>query len=609
MKLSTKLIFSFSVVILLVGGIGLISSYTNEAVKDQVTAESRQAIKEVELAGEMGLQLYQSLTRTQYLLENQYRQSLSTNYSRGDRSRKILIEDIDEALQNFRNSLGKIREVVKKNSPVISTDTAGAKSIIGLLDKLEKKFSIYTSLLKQFQTLSSGSYEDSKEFFTVTIEPYFRTNMLPLIDQIRQKVQQNHEQKIAGLNRYLNRVGYGLIIGTFFALAAALSVTFFLYRSIANPVQKIAEAAKSIGRGNLNERIGYQSSDELGELSNTFDRMAENLSQTTVSRDYIDSIIEAMEDLLIVTDTDNNITRVNSAGIAMLGISEDDLLGKKADTIFRNLSQPILGQEADQNINSCNAELDSGDEAPVSISKGSILDRDGNIDGYVIVASDISSEKKAQKKIAQSLREKEVLLAEIHHRVKNNLAVISGLLQMQMWDANNDYAVSALQQSHLRVRSIALVHEQLYQSESLSYIEFDTYIRDLLEAIQDTYLSDESDIQITTDLERVILNVNQAIPCSLLINELVINAFQHAFEEGDEGTIEVALSRLNGQVMLKVKDNGKGFPDIPSEEGHSEMTLVHTLTKQLSGDIVFQNDKGANITVTFETKEKPNTAL
>jgi PAS domain S-box-containing protein len=335
--------------------------------------------------------------------------------------------------------------------------------------------------------------------------------------------------------------------------------------------------------------------------------MAENLSQITVSRDYIDSIIEAMGDLLIVTDAEYNITRVNSAGAAMLGLSEEKLLGKKADTIFKNVSEPIFGEQAAQNINGCNADIfdSKEEETPVSVSKGTI----SVTDGYVIVASDISSEKKAQQKIAQSLKEKEVMLAEIHHRVKNNLAVISGLLQMQMWESENEHVVSALQQSQFRVRSIALVHEKLYQSETLSHIEFDSYIRDLLDGISETYLSDEPDIKITTDLADLVLNINQAIPCSLLVNELVINAFNHAFEQQEEGTIHVSITQLNNKVTVVVKDSGRGFPDTESAPEEMGMMLVETLSKQLQGDISFENDGGAKVSMTFQIEKTPNNSF
>lgn len=607
MKLKTKLILSFSVVVLLVGGIGITSSYINESVKDQVTTESRQAIEEVKLAGEMGLQLYQSLTKTQYLLEEQYRHNLSSDFNQRELTNKMVVEDINSSIKNFRQSMQNTRAIINKDHSLLFRDTTDTAQVLTLLNRLEKNFNIYTSLVEQLQQLSIESYDDGKEFFTVTIEPYFRTNLLPLIEEVRNEIQKNHEQKIAGLNSKLAQVGYILGIATVFALMVAISLTFFLYRSIANPIKKLADAAQSIAQGNLDKRINYQLDDELGQLSQTFNNMAESLSRTTVSRDYVDSIIESMADLLVVTDQQYNISRINSAGLMMLDCKEKELLNRSVTTIFKDGENSVLFNDDSKSektmIQGAELLVDNDKELPVNVSKGTIKDREGTIDGYVIVASNISSEREAQKKIKQSLKEKEVLLAEIHHRVKNNLAVISGLLQMQIWEAENEKVASALQQSQLRVRSIALVHEKLYQSESLSYIEFDKYIEDLLQAIRNIYRDEESNIKINTNLQNVILNINQAIPCSLLINELVINSFKYGFDDGEKGTIEVSIEKNDSKVKLTVKDNGKGFHKIHPDFDSPEISLIDTLAKQLNGDLTIRNENGATTAVLFENEE------
>ena len=605
MKLRTKLIVSFAVVVLLVGGIGFTSSYINESVKDQVTAESKDAIKEVELAGEMGLQLFRSLTKTQYLLEAQYRQSLSTDFSKRGMSNEVVIENIDTSLQNVRQSIQETRELIEQDNKTFYSDEADTSSVLGLLEQLEKKFGIYTSLVKQLQELSKTSYADGKEFFTVTVEPYFRTNLLPLIENVRTTMQQNHQQKIAGLNSELDRVGRILGFATIFALLVAISLTYFLYRSIANPINKLARAAKSIAQGDLDERIDYDSNDELGQLSRTFNNMAESLSRTTVSRDYVDSIIESMGDLLIVVDQDYNITRINSAGLSMLQKQEEELLGRSIYDIFDDGTDPLFQIDDDNGEVQQDAALlvNNQEKLPVNVSVGSLQNRDSDPQGYVIVASDISSEKKAQKKIKQSLKEKEVLLAEIHHRVKNNLAVISGLLQMQVWEAENESAINALQQSQFRIRSIAMVHEKLYQSEDLSHIDFDQYVHELLEAVSATFLSEDSKINIHTDLDQVTLNINQAIPCSLLLNELVVNAFKHAFPDREEGgKVEIIMDRSGDQINILVRDNGIGFPDDLEQKKSLGMSLIDTLSQQISADIEFTNNDGAEVNIQFQAE-------
>ncbi|MDZ7658145.1 histidine kinase dimerization/phosphoacceptor domain -containing protein [Fodinibius sp.] len=611
MKLSTKLIGSFSIVVLFMGGIGLTASYFNDVVKDQVTFESEKAIQEVTLAGELGLQLFKSLTRTQYLLEDSYRETLSMDYSRSNRTKEVQIAEIDKSLEEFEKSLEELRTLVKSNQKNIFEPSADTSKVLSLLENLEKKYKNYSALLTQFQNISTKNYQDRKEFFTVTIEPYFRSNLLPEIDQLRNHIQQTHQQQIAGLNSQLDRVGYILVIATGIALIIAIVLSLFIYRSIANPIAKIADAAQSVGQGNLQNRIDYDSNDELGQLSSTFDQMAENLSRTTVSRDYVDSIIEAMADLLVVTDEDLKITRVNSAVSDILGYTEEELLDKTIDTLFNEVPDETFKEQHTDSNKTYTGELIGKNEnvIPVSISRGKIRDKDRTVEGYVFVASDISSEKKAQQKITESLREKEVLLAEIHHRVKNNLAVISGLLQMQMWESENENAKSALQQSHLRVQSIALVHEKLYQSESLSYIQFDRYLQDLLQTIADIYIGGESDIDINSNLNALTLNVNQAIPCALLINELVINAFKYAFEDTDEGTINILVQKDDQQVLVKVSDNGHGF-DEGNDLGDNPslgLELVDTLVEQLNGELKLYNRDGAHIEFRFTPEGVSNT--
>lgn len=603
MKLSTKLIGSFSIVVLFLGGIGLTASYLNNAVKDQVTFESDKAIQEVTLAGELGLQLFKSLTRTQYLLEDSYRESLSMDYSRSNRTKEVQIAEIEKSLGQFEQSLDQLRSLIRSEPKNIFNHPTDTSEVLGLLQNLEKKYKNYSALLTQFQNISNENYQDRKEFFTVTIEPYFRSNLLPEIDQLRNHIQQTHRQQIAGLNSQLNKISYILAIATGIALIVAIVISLFIYRSIANPISKIADAAQSVGQGNLENRIDYDSNDELGQLSSTFDQMAENLSKTTVSRDYVDSIIEAMADLLFVTDEDFRITRVNSAVSDVLGISEDDLLDKSIDTLFNDLPDDIFTHKNTIGNKTYTGELSVENEniIPVSISKGKISGKEKTVEGYVFVASDITSEKEARQKISESLREKEVLLAEIHHRVKNNLAVISGLLQMQMWESDNKNAKSALQQSHLRVQSIALVHEKLYQSETLSYIQFDRYLQDLLQTIADIYKKDESDIDIYSNLDALILNVNQAIPCALLINELVINAFKYAFKDNNEGTISIDVEKDEQQVLVKVSDNGRGFDEVNelSKDPSLGLELVDTLVRQLSGELNLYSSGGAHIEVRF----------
>ncbi len=207
-------------------------------------------------------------------------------------------------------------------------------------------------------------------------------------------------------------------------------------------------------------------------------------------------------------------------------------------------------------------------------------------------------EKTQDLKIA--LREKDVLLQEVHHRVKNNLAVISGLLQIHQFDSDNPHLIKILGNSISRIKSIALIHEKLYSSESLSHLEFKEYIEDLIPSIQKTHdYKDKIDIHI--DCDHIVLNVNQAVPCALILNEAISNAIEHAFPERKKGTIWVKLKENEDRLHVSIKDNGIGIPEstLESKTLSMGMTIIQTLIKQLNAEKEFRNDNGTELKFSF----------
>ena len=605
MKFSTKIILSFTAATLLLLAIGLTSQYLNNEVRKQVVQESQEAVQELQLAGDMSSDLYKSLINTQYFLEDRYRKSINDNAEEVDLNTQKAQARVEEAIENFRSSITNFEDVLHTGE----TDnmTASRELTVDAVRNLKSKFDIYGALVMELLDLARKDYDDGKEFFTVTIEPYFRGTLLPLVDQLRDQTQKNLNLEINSLNAQLSEASKLLFFGTAVAFLISLFLAYSLYRSIAYPLNSLAVAAQNIGSGNLDERIDVKSKDEVGNLANEFNRMAENLSKTTVSRNFMDDIIESMADSLVVSDESGTIQKVNSSTLEILGYKEDELIGKPLTSLFADEEAVNRYLESNRQVENREAKYlkKDGGIIPVSLSLGSIHNSEGEQKGIVTVASDITKRKEAEEQISKSLKEKEILLSEIHHRVKNNLAVISGLLQMQIWETEDIAAETALKDSQLRVQSIALVHEKLYQSENLSYIQFDYYIRDLLQAISSTYMDSHVSVNIDTDLEDIVLNINQAIPCSLLLNELIVNAYKHAFDKNESGNIYVKTHKEEDTVYLYVKDDGVGFPkDFDFEAASSlGMTLINTLTQQLHGEIMMKNDNGAIFEVNFEAEE------
>ncbi|MBC7185646.1 MAG: PAS domain S-box protein [Calditrichaeota bacterium] len=214
--------------------------------------------------------------------------------------------------------------------------------------------------------------------------------------------------------------------------------------------------------------------------------------------------------------------------------------------------------------------------------------------------------KRSSEQLKASLREKEVLLKEIHHRVKNNMQVISSMLNLQSGCVANPEVEAVLRDSQNRVRSMALIHEKLYQSRDLSRIDFSDYIRKLTDDLFRSYSVNPERITLTTHAEEVSLGIDAAIPCGLIINELVSNCLKHAFPDGRSGEVQVSLLPKNGMYELRVKDNGVGFPkDLDFRNTDSlGLQLVTTLTEQLDGTIELNcNGEGTEFRILFKRDE------
>jgi PAS domain S-box-containing protein len=218
---------------------------------------------------------------------------------------------------------------------------------------------------------------------------------------------------------------------------------------------------------------------------------------------------------------------------------------------------------------------------------------------------DITENKMAEEKIQASLAEKIVLLKEVHHRVKNNLQIISSLLELQSDYIEGEDSLGYIRESQDRIRSMALVHEQLYKSEDLSLIDFACYVGELVDSLCRSSLADPERIRVTLEIRDVELGIDEAIPCGLIVNELVSNALKHAFPGDRQGEILVQGSRDGkGWVHLSVADTGIGLP--PGLDFQNTETLglqiVSLLARQLGGTIEIRGDHGVTATVRFPVK-------
>ena len=234
-----------------------------------------------------------------------------------------------------------------------------------------------------------------------------------------------------------------------------------------------------------------------------------------------------------------------------------------------------------------------------------ILDDKGRTIEFQSVGRDVTERKRAEEQIKAALEEKEVLLKEIQHRVKNNLQVISSLFDLQSRYSADDEVLDMLRESRNRVKSIALIHEKLYQAQDLTRIDFTEYVRSLSVHLFRSYGVGPDLVTLKTRFDHFTLAVDTAIPCALIVNELLSNCLKHAFPRGRRGEVRVELRSDNGECTVVVSDDGVGFPqDLdfgdPSSLG---LRLVRTLTEQLQGTIDLDRNGGTTFRIRFRASE------
>jgi PAS domain S-box-containing protein len=326
---------------------------------------------------------------------------------------------------------------------------------------------------------------------------------------------------------------------------------------------------------------------------------------------FIEALFESVPGMLYVYDDKGTHIKHNKKHEEMTGYSEEELSHMNPLSWYDDKADITRVEAA---INDVFAKGYGEVDAPMRIKNGEkllmhftgsrlITDEKKY---FVGVGVDITARKQAEEKLQASLHEKETMLKEIHHRVKNNLQVISSLLGLQSSYIKDEESREIFQESQDRVRIMAQIHTMLYQSADLARVDFGGFIRDLAGRLQQSYGGAGSPIEIQTDIANVSLSIETSIPCGLILNELVANALKYAFPEGKEGEIHIRMRSEDNRVALTVQDNGIGFPasiDFRNTQSLG-LELVNLLVGQMSGTIDMQVGGGTTWTITFPIKNE-----
>ncbi len=319
---------------------------------------------------------------------------------------------------------------------------------------------------------------------------------------------------------------------------------------------------------------------------------------------------------IMVWGPDFKITQFNQALEHFTGYMDYDVVGQGLGMLFSDKTR----EESMEKIKATSSgELWESVEIPIFCKDRSTrlaLWNSANIytkDGTTLIATiaqgqDITDRKLAEDQVKTSLVEKELLLKEIHHRVKNDMQIINSLLSLQCKYITDKKTLKSFQDTSNRVLAMALVNEELYSSGDFLRISISHYIGSITKQLFDTYNINPEMVTLKTSIEDVLLGIDMAIPCGLLISELISNALKHAFPDGRKGEITIDLYQDKDFLHLTLRDNGVGMPrevnfDDPETFG---LLLINILAKQLDVDITFERDKGTTVKVGFKVKEQPD---
>ncbi|MBE0586921.1 MAG: ATP-binding protein, partial [Hydrogenophaga sp.] len=245
-----------------------------------------------------------------------------------------------------------------------------------------------------------------------------------------------------------------------------------------------------------------------------------------------------------------------------------------------------------------------GSEFPVEIGINPVETGEGPMILSVIL--DLSERKQNEKLIHDALQEKELLLEEVHHRVKNNLQVIHSLLDLQALKIKDPDLVAMLRDSQNRIRSMSMIHQTLYQSHDFAQVEFQQFLGELLPNLMDSYGMVAGHVAMEIEANHVKLPINEAIPCGLIVNELVSNALKHGFPAGQRGTVRLFMRQDNNNIELSISNDGLGIPEHQNLErnGSLGLQLVQLLTRQLHGRLEVQRSGPTRFTLRFPLERK-----
>ena len=495
----------------------------------------------------------------------------------------------------------------------------------GLLNTIKAKEStILLQKVKTKGTEAANSGETNIEIFPDYRNVLVLSAYAPLdIKDIKWSIMSeiDKEEALKPVTKLTNNVfKVAGIAGILIVLAVFLSVR------ITKPIKKLIEGTKKIAEGDLTFRIRTEVKDEIGYLANSFNEMTSKLRESKKQLlDYAGDLEEKVEEktseirkishaieqsssTILITNAKGSIEYVNPRFTQLTSYTPEEAIGKNPGILKSGKTPPEAYKELWKTIMSgkewrgefCNKKK-NGELYWESASISPVKNKGGFVTHFIAIKDDITEQKRKDEQIKASLKEKEVLLKEIHHRVKNNMQVISSLLNLQSKSIKDKRLLDIFKECQNRVKSMALIHEGLYKTKDLAKIDYNEYVQTLISRLIISYVADPDSISLNVSIDNIFLGVDVGIPCGLIINELFTNSVKYAFPEGKKGEICISFHSDKNKYTLVYSDNGIGLPEDFDFRNTKTLglELVNILTQQLGGTIKLDRAKGTVFKIVF----------
>jgi len=423
------------------------------------------------------------------------------------------------------------------------------------------------------------------------------------------------KQKLNGI------LSFHIVFSLLIILVSVVSI-YYLSKTLTKPIVQVTENVDSVARGNLGRDAGANIRpnhiDEIDTLVGSIEKMVDSLQEKITqlseqkreleaseqrvreSENHIRSLFEAAKGVAFVKaecrDEELPITEFSPGAERLFKYAREEILGRSIGELHTPedaAKHPELLLELQENRRELSEETSlvrsTGETFPALLTIYPVIDDDGVMVELIEVAIDITARKHTEVELQKLLEERTVLLKEIHHRVKNNLATINAILNLQKDSLSQKNVMESLEEAKNRIRAIAIVHEQFYKSDNYKEIDIKTYIENIFAQLARSHGSYGTELNVDFEIEDIRIEIDRAVPYGLILNELLSNEYKHAFAEGEEGLIRVELYEREGSYRLILCDNGLGLPPDFEELRSSSMGLqiVDSLVSQIKGSITY----------------------